>query len=441
MPVENVPGTDLKYLLLAYDENGRERADGGQTANLAVNTVRDTPVTDVFIFTHGWMGDVPAARQQYVSWIGAMARNTADVGRMKAVRPGFNPLLIGVHWPSLPYGDRNLGTPAAAAAPAPISRETLVAQAAAQTVDTPAAREALRTIFEAARVNSQPAELPPEVREAYLTLDREIGLGSGDPDAAPGEDREPFDPDQAYATAEGGDVASFGLLDDIGNGLLAPLRVLSFWTMKDRARKLGEGEGHRLIASLRAAADAAGRPLKIHLMGHSFGCIVVSAMTAGASAATPAVPVDSIALIQGAFSVWSFTSAIPYGLRGTGYFRRMLDGRVRGPILTTRSSFDSAVGTWYPWAAGTAGQVDFAAPVAPKYSAVGAFGVRGDGVNMVDLNLGPVDTEYHFQPGTVYNFQASQVIKNGSGFAGAHSDFARPEVAHAVWQAAGAVGR
>lgn len=173
-------------------------------------------------------------------------------------------------------------------------------------------------------------------------------------------------------------------------------------------------------------------------MGHSFGCIVVSAMTAGPSAAAAVVPVDSLALVQGAFSLWSYTSAIPYGSGGPGYFRRVLDGRVRGPIVVTRTSFDRAVGTWYPWAAGSARQVDFAGTDLPKYGAVGAFGVRGPGIEMVDLTLGAIDADYGFEPGKLYNFQCSAVINEGGGFAGAHGDFAKPQVAHAVWQAAGA---
>ena len=31
------------------------------------------PYTDVFLISHGWMGDVPAAVGQYDRWIGAMA--------------------------------------------------------------------------------------------------------------------------------------------------------------------------------------------------------------------------------------------------------------------------------------------------------------------------------------------------------------------------------
>ena len=37
--------------------------------------------------------------------------------------------------------------------------------------------------------------------------------------------------------------------------------------------------------------------------------------------------------------------------------------------------------------------------------------------------------------GRIYNLEASDVIKNGSGPSAAHSDIAHPEVAHAYWEA------
>jgi hypothetical protein len=59
---------------------------------------------------------VPAAIEQYDAWIGAMLGCTADRERARRWRPGFKALLIGFHWPSLPFGDEELGAGAAFAA-------------------------------------------------------------------------------------------------------------------------------------------------------------------------------------------------------------------------------------------------------------------------------------------------------------------------------------
>jgi hypothetical protein len=45
------------------------------------------------------------------------------------------------------------------------------------------------------------------------------------------------------------------------------------------------------------------------------------------------------------------------------------------------------------------------------------------------------DHSYGFERGKVYNIESSGVINAGGGFSGAHSDIAKPEVAHAVWEA------
>ena len=88
----------------------------------------------------------------------------------------------------------------------------------------------------------------------------------------------------------------------------------------------------------------ASRPeTRFHLMGHSFGCIVVSATVAGAPRGEKLPrPVDSLFLVQGALSLWSYCPDIPMARGTAGYFNRILEeGLVRGPIVTTRSRFDA----------------------------------------------------------------------------------------------------
>jgi len=434
MPVRTVPETDLTYHLISFDAAGRERLidPDGSMSRRAVDALANEPFTDVFLISHGWKGDVPSAIAQYDAWIATMIRATADLGRMRQARPGFRPLIVGLHWPSLPWGDEAVGGAAAFAAGAAGSVEALIDQYAERIADTPAARQALETIFAAAMDEIAPPTLPPEVREAYTVLNREAGLGSAGVGAAPGDDREPFDPEAAYQAAEEEEAASFGSFS-LG-GLLAPLQQLSFWKMKDRARTFGESGGFALLGDLqRAGPDA-----RFHLMGHSFGCIVVSAILAGPDGRGALVrPVDSLVLVQGALSHWSYCSDIPPAPGVAGYFHSIVaDRKVRGPIITTQTEFDTAVGRFYPLGAGVAGQVAFAPGELPKYGALGTFGVRGPGADPVDLEMLPADAPYGFEPGKVYNLECSHVIREGGGASGAHGDFLRPEVAHAVWEAA-----
>src|SRR5205085_12030014 len=83
MTIEPVPGTNLMYYLIAFDAEGRERNDdpNGLMSQRVLDVLANEPITDVFLFSHGWQGDIPAAREQYGKWITAMAQCTADVNR------------------------------------------------------------------------------------------------------------------------------------------------------------------------------------------------------------------------------------------------------------------------------------------------------------------------------------------------------------------------
>ena len=437
MPIRSVGKPKLTYYLICFDADGKERTDDphGLMSQRVLDVLKVEPITDVFLISHGWLGDIPDAIAQYDRWMGSMAGNTVDIERVRHMRPGFRPLLIGLHWPSKPYGEEDFGGSASFAGPeaggaSPI--EEMIQDCARTLADTPAARQALRTIFTSAVEDVAPDKLPAEVIAAYQALDREVALGSGDVAADPGSDREPFDPESIYQAAKE-ETASFG---GFGLGaLLAPLRAMSFWKMKDRAAKFGASGSFQLLHNLQSATS---NDVRFHLMGHSFGCIVMSATLAGPLTNNALVrPVHSVALLQGALSLWSYTSDIPRAPGQPGYFYRIFsEGRVAGPVVTTQSEHDTAVGTMYPLAAGVARQVTFAPGELPKYGALGTFGVRGPDPETVDMEILPADGSYNFEAGKVYNLESSQYIREmQSRTSGAHSDLAHPEVAHAIWEA------
>jgi len=220
-----------------------------------------------------------------------------------------------------------------------------------------------------------------------------------------------------------------------------PVRQVSFWAMKHRARQVGETGVHALLIELQKSAPDA----RFHLMGHSFGCIVVSAAVAGPlgqGAVTSRLPrpVHALFLVQGALSLWSFAESIPYPPNVPGYFRPMgvAPALVSGPIVTTCSKFDRAVGTFFPLAA-KRGNDRLLGEDLPEFGGVGTSGFKGpaDGATHDVLVLN-ADAEYGFDAGHIYNIDASSVICHGRGPTGAHSDIAQPEIAHLFWQAAAA---
>jgi hypothetical protein len=165
-------------------------------------------------------------------------------------------------------------------------------------------------------------------------------------------------------------------------------------------------------------------------MGHSFGCIVVSSILCGpkGEGRLPR-PVNSAALVQGALSHWSYAEKIPQGGDRPGYFAGAINrGAIGGPLLTTQSVHDSAVGVAYPAAVGLINEFAFDATAAlPKFGAIGSFGIQGTrkatAIAMLDAT-----GVYGFQPGQIYNVESSRFVPDHSGIDG-------PEVAHLLWQA------
>ncbi len=434
MPIRKIPDTDQDYYLINFDGDGKERAaDNGQKLSDAVlDQLKNQPITDVFVMSHGWLGDIDDAQKQYDTWMANLWSCADDIEAVKNKRPNFKPLSIGIHWPSKPFGnedtggafDLNLATEGDDPVGAAVESQLALLNASDEI------KPQLETIFKAYAELDEPETLPDEVRKAYLEINSKLGLDN--------EDRESFDPEDIFQNALEADQAeeesgSFGGGFSWGD-LLAPLRVLSFWRMKDRARSFGESGANELLWKLQQAV--AGRDVRFHLMGHSFGCIVGAAMTAGSSEATMAPdPIHSILLAQGAMSLWAYCAKIPHAPDKAGAFNRIVKhNRVTGAIVTTLSEHDSAVGFFYPLAAGLKSQIDFAVEL-PKYGAIGAFGIQGLDEIAEGLTMGKKDHQYNFKAGRIYNLESSGVIKEKALVIGAHSDIAHPEVAHAWWQA------
>jgi hypothetical protein len=429
MPFKTIPNTTVTYALIAFDGDGHERTDdpdgiNGRMSARILQEAQSNPPNHIFFFSHGWKGDVPAAIDQYNRWIKAMTDLPAD---MATIGADVKPLWIGLHWPSLPWGDDELGSNAFEASS--VGPHELVERYVSRLGGNPdEVRSLLRIIVQENQADAGATTLPEHVAEAYRKLAAAIGRQAGEPGGPPDAEGVPFDPGAAFEAGNDAGDAFGGL--SLG-GLLGPLRQLSFWKMKNRARTVGEGGMHSFIAGLQQALPAA----KFHLMGHSFGCIVVSSILGGpdGKGALPR-PVDSVVLVQGAFSLWAYADALPESTK-PGYFNAMLKrGAVRGPIVTTQSRFDSAVGTFYPLAASLVGQVVFE-PGLPKFGAIGTFGIQGIEGIVADTMLSQTST-YQFTPGKIHNLDSSQFIKKMEGASGAHSDIDGPQVAHAIWQAA-----
>lgn len=467
MPLCHIDRANLDYYLVLFDNDGNERPEqDGSLISKKLTEVVQEGITDVFFSSHGWKGDIPAAIRQYDAWIGVMAAQAADRDRARALDPAFKTMIVGVHWPSLPWGNEDaraalLGEDEVDefAVERQMDSGELVRRYAERIADTDAARAALTSILAAADDDDVKAQLedgnmPPHLEQAYQTLFDQAGLGLGGVAAAPGSDQQTFTPAltlREWMSASGAHVGSSpgGQPGLLGNGfrcnvkdtLLMPVRQVSFWAMKHRARRVGETGVHALLAELQKSAPEA----RFHLMGHSFGCIVVSAAVSGPLDHGTVVsrlprPVHSLFLVQGALSLWSFAQSIPFPPNVPGYFQpiSLPPALVSGPIITTRSKFDQAVGTFFPLGAKLGGELLLGEDPErlPEFGGVGTFGIQGTAADTThDVPVLAISAEYGFAAGHIYNIDGSTVICHGCWPSGAHSDIAHPQIAHLFWQA------
>ena len=418
MGFQTIPSTNTQYGLISFDENGVERQEGGRLFSeaLIAKAAADS-YTNVFFFCHGWKGDMPEAIAQYDKWIQALA-NSDDSAKAPAKFPGFKPLFMGLHWPSLPFGDEEMSGGGSFAPGTAMNPDALLNLYLKRLGDRPEIRMPLQIIFDEARHNSSPSTLPEPIKRAYENLDRALGLGSDGPGAPPDADREGFDPEDAPSRAQGSDFGGFSL-----GAILSPAAPAFLLDDEKRARLVGEGGMHTFLKSLQQASPA----LRIHLMGHSFGTIVISSMIGGPGGNQPLLrPIDSVVLVQGAVSLWCYSPNIPFPNAGAGYFTHNLTPlKIKGPLVTTRSKWDRAVGSFYPLASLTKdGSASFGLPGFPEYGGIGAFGLQGLSNAQEDLAMRPTTEAYNFAAGKVYNLESSQYIRQGGGASGAHSDIA-----------------
>src|SRR5262245_23625268 len=266
MPIRQI-NADQNYYLINFDGDGKERAanDGSLLSALVLDELKNHSVTDVFVMSHGWLGDIDDAQEQYDRWMANLWNCSGDLDAVKNKRPNFKPLLIGLHWPSKPFGEEDTGGAFAIdlSAGGDDTVNDAVANQLALLNASDEIRPQLETIFKAYLELDEPETLPDEVQNAYLQINNKLGLD--------GEDRDPFDPEEIFQNAleadqEGDEFGSFGGGFSWGD-LLAPLRVLSFWRMKGRARSFGESGANELLRTMQGTGS--GRDARFHLMGHS----------------------------------------------------------------------------------------------------------------------------------------------------------------------------
>ncbi|MEO3926207.1 hypothetical protein ABGB07_20390 [Micromonosporaceae bacterium B7E4] len=405
----------------------------------AVELVASSGATDVLVLCHGWNNDIPQARRLY-------QRLTDSLAAVRPAVPGAASrtlAVVGALWPSIRWSDEDevagggvaVGDEATALIGAIATRVEDPARAALLTRLVPRltdSAEARQQFLDALReqIPAQPSPGVTEVDEdpppaALLHGDAEtVFQAVGGPEVDFGL------PERAGGAADttaggaadttAGGAAGFGFdLDSVLAKARGVLNVTTYYTMKDRAGKVGSGGIAALLPEL-AGASASG--VRLHLAGHSFGARALAA------AAVRQPRLHSYTLMQGAFSHHAF--AVDFNGRGeNGLFRPLLaDRRLTGPMLVTHTVNDRAVGLAYAAASRLARQAGAGLGDADDpYGGIGRNGalktpeVVQPGVELLEVGGG-----YQFQPGRVFNLKADRFISS-------HGDVSGQQVAYALY--------
>ena len=453
------------FWMLAFDKEGKP--ENAAAINQFISETKTRGLSDVFIFSHGWNNDRSAAMSLYRRFFAEVGKVLNDPKTTK--RNGASKIgVAGVVWPSILWPD---DAPSDGDGPGPVlpdpGQQGGVAldggqPASVKTTTLAQINGELKKVYDGeqqALIDSliELLETRPETDRALFEFQSQLAQLIASESPAHLDPKHPDDAEGSIGNISASDWPGFlerianraqkrGAVDGDGGGVAfgnpfkklwggakEALRVATYWQMKNRAGVVGRKGLSPIVARL--ATDAPG--VRVHLLGHSFGARLVSFVLAGLPDTMTEAnsPVKSLFLLQGAFSHYAFADVLPHDHARSGGLKGM-GKRVDGPLLTTHSRRDHAVGASYP-AASFVNRDDSVASAEDEASRWGAMGHDGaQAVSATGLDLGAPGTTYPFATGAWLNLDGNKVIIHGSLPSGAHSDIVHPETAWAALAAA-----
>lgn len=411
-----------EFVWLRFDE--KSRMPEGATALAALQAALAKPgVTDLVILSHGWQTDRPGAQGLYSKlWTHAANELTAR---------GLHPekmVVGGVLWPSKRFNAQYDGGEALSAS----SGGALSVGAGGDDGGDPDLPDAdfeavladvkallgpsAKTLLTKARAAAKtPGEKP--AFEFFDTARKALGHDPNHPDPELAQDAKLF---AKASTPSGADdlLSGFALPTAID---LAPgvggakgigetisgifqggkqavgqaLNLMTYFTMKKRAGEVGAALGGTILPKV-----AAPHAIRLHLVGHSFGGRLVTAVANALPGGLP-VKLASVTLLQAAYSQNGMTD-------GKGPYAAV-KSKVPGPIAMTYTHNDWCCTLAYPLASRLVG--DTAKALGDKDDPFGAMGANGAQLPAAFLAPDTATTDFKPVKGKVNRFQADSYVK------------------------------
>jgi len=383
-------------------------------------TARAASASDLIVIAHGFRNDEHDATRLYTNFLGTFRANLA--------RPEFSALAnrqfvcAGVYWPSKPFresfDESQSGTRGLQADP--------LADAKAQLEEFKAdnASPAQRANLDKAIALLPTLETHPRAQDEFVKLvlslvdTSSVDATEGLPQMRRRSGSEILDRLSGPPAADG--TRGFGdVVGRIAGGVGQFLNLTKWYVMKDRSGTVGATGLADALRTLHGKFPT----LRLHLVGHSLGGRL-AASCAKALADPPPVPLDSLTLLEAAFSHFGFS---PDNGRGNaGFFRDVIVRKiVKGPFLSTFSAEDTVVGKAYSAMSRLAG--DDTRGLGDEHDQFGGIGRNGPlkTTEVSTTRLNAAGTPYQFKDGVINNLNGSGgLIKN-------HGDVANDAVTYA----------
>ena len=444
----------LDFLPLEFNENGgvvRQPELDAIIARAKAPAGDPNRITDLFVISHGWNNNHSEAIELYKKIFARLGNAIQHQNPVSAKMKDRPAAVVGVFWPSKRWDDDELTADGAAASgDADESVKVLLDRLGAIVGDTIDASGNPTRIDDVDAVIARAKQLVPslsgnaDAREEFVRIVRafmpqdanaEEPVVDDDLHTLEGDDllrrlgrRRADEPAPTGNVDEG---AAAGIGDFLGSAVKGAknlLNLVTYYQMKNRAGVVGANGLNAVLRQLRSIRPATGPDaLNIHLIGHSFGGRLVTAAAAGPENSA-AVAINSMSLLQAAFSHYGF--AEKYDGTHDGFFRRVVvdPARVQGPIIITHTEKDKAVGMAYPLASKIARQIAAGfGDKNDKYGGIGRNGAQKSGAQQVTMQA--LGGTYPFAPRGVYNIDANALIMG-------HSDLDHDGVGYAIMCAA-----
>ena len=403
---------------LTFDEDGALQSPD-ELDELIERAKASPAATDVVFLAHGFRNDVGDATTLYDEFLKTF--------RSHFTRPELDELtarrfvVAGVYWPSKPFKETYTGATTRGLK----DKSRMMADVKKQLQDFKKhdANAAQRSKLDKAIRLLPKLEGHPKAQDDFVALVLSL-LDDSPADKTEGlaQIRKRSGSELLARLGGGAPEGTRGIGDWFGGiaGSVGQFLNLTTWyVMKDRSGVVGSlGVAPAVRALNESCPD-----LRIHLVGHSLGGRLM-ASCAKALSETPKLQVDSLMLLEAAFSHFGFSDDNGHG--ASGFFRNVVIKQVvKGPFLSTFSKEDTVVGNAYAIMSRLA--FDNTREIGDASDEFGGIGRNGPlkTKEVANFPFNKPGTAYKYTPGVINNLDGS------GGFIKDHADVMNEAVTYA----------